>query len=81
MKYPLFAQVTLAKDFPAKGLRQGDIATVVEHHPVLDGEDGYSLEVFNALGETITVLTAAESEIRSLSANDILHIRSFAVAS
>ena len=29
--YPLFLQVALAEDIPERGLKQGDVATVVEH--------------------------------------------------
>ena len=67
--------MALAQDIPEKGLKQGDVATIVEHHPVSEGEDGYSLEVFNALGETIAVITVPASAIQALSANAILHVR------
>jgi len=75
MKYDLFQDVTLAIDIPEKGLLKGDIATVVEHYPAIDAEDGYSLEVFNALGETIAVVTVSESDIEALSANEVLTVR------
>lgn len=75
MKFQLFTRVALKKDLPQYQLCQGDIATIVEHHPVKEGEDGYSLEVFNAVGETIAVITLAESEIESLMKNEVLHIR------
>ena len=47
MRYELFEEVVLTKDIPEKGLKRDDVATVVEHHPVSDGEDGYSLEIFS----------------------------------
>ena len=75
MRYQLFQEVVLAIDLPEKGLRKGDIATIVEHYPAAKGEDGYSLEVFNALGETLTVVTVAESAITALSANEVLSAR------
>ena len=50
MKYKLFKEVTLLKDIPEKGLRKGDVATIVEYHPVEASVDGYSLEVFNVFG-------------------------------
>jgi hypothetical protein len=62
MKYELFEEVVLGKDIPEKGLKRGDVATVVEHHSASGGEDGYSLEVFNALGDTIAVIAVPESE-------------------
>ncbi len=73
--YPLFQEVILAIDIPEKGLKKGDIATVVEYHPATDSEDGYSLEVFNALGDTIAVVTVAESAIGAFSANEVLSVR------
>lgn len=50
MKLSLYAQVALATDISSKNLRRGDVATVVEVHPVTDGETGYTLEVFDAVG-------------------------------
>jgi len=77
MRYQLFAEVVLAVDVPSAGLRRGDVATVVEHHPVADGEDGYSLEVFNAVGDTIAVITLPESALEQLTANEVLTVRLF----
>jgi hypothetical protein len=54
---------------------------VVEHHPVPGGEDGYSLEVFNALGDTIAVITVPESSIESLTEDEVFSVRSFATGS
>ena len=47
MSYNLFEEVVLSIDIPERGLKKGDVATIVEHHPVSDAEDGYSLEIFN----------------------------------
>ena len=80
MTYKLFEEVVLAKDIPKKGLKKGDVATIVEHHLVSDGEDGYSLELFNALGDTIAVITVPESTIEPLTEDDIFNVRSLAVA-
>ena len=49
MTYKLFEEVTLSKDIPDKRLKKGDVATIVEHHPVSTVKDGYSLEIFNSL--------------------------------
>ena len=57
MTYKLFDEVVLTKDIPKRRLKKGDVATIVEHHPVSEGEAGYSLEVFNALGNSIAVIT------------------------
>jgi ribosomal protein L14 len=75
MAFELFSRVALKDDVPRHKLKKGDVATVVEHHPGMDREDGYSLEVFNALGETIAVLVLAESQIEPLFNNEVLHIR------
>ncbi|MBI5192267.1 MAG: DUF4926 domain-containing protein [Nitrospirae bacterium] len=79
MKYKLFVEVVLKKDIPGKKLQKGDVATIVEFHQVSDGEDGYSLEVFNALGDTIAVITLEESAIESLTANEVLSVRELAL--
>jgi hypothetical protein len=75
MSLELFSRAALRKDFPKYKLKRGDIETVVEHHPVQQEEDGYSLEVFNAVGETIAVLVVSESQIEPLMNNEVLHIR------
>lgn len=79
MKYKLFEEVILLQDVSQKGLQKGDVATVVDHHPVDDGEDGYSLEVFNVLGDTIAVVTLPESSIAPLTENEVFNVRHLAV--
>jgi hypothetical protein len=76
MQYKLFEQVFLTQDIPHKNLRCGDVATIVDYHPLRNGEDGYSLEIFNALGDTIAVITVARSLIQPVLANQILSVRS-----
>jgi len=78
MKYKLFQQVALAKDIPEKKLRRGDVATVVDYHPTSGGEAGYSIEVFNAVGDTIAVTVVPESFLQDLTSDEILHVRSLA---
>ncbi len=80
MKYELFEEVVLNEDIPEKKLKKGDLATVVEYHPVSEDEDGYSLEVFNVLGDTIAVITVEESAIESLTKNEVFSVRELAVA-
>ena len=79
MTYRLFEEVVLLENIAEKRLKKGDVATIVEHHPVTDGEDGYSLEVFNALGNTIAVVTVSESAIEPLTENEIFSVRSLAM--
>jgi hypothetical protein len=76
MEYALFARVSLTEDFPEHGLHKGDLATIVEiHEGGPTQETGYSLEVFNAVGETIAVLVVAEPKISPVKRNEILHVR------
>jgi hypothetical protein len=79
MRNKLFEEVILLEDVPAKGLQKGDVATVVEHHPVPHGEDGYSLEVFNVLGDTVAVISLPESAIAPLTENEVFSVRPLAV--
>jgi hypothetical protein len=76
MKYALSQEVVLTRDIPDKGLRKGDVATVVDYHPVPAGEDAYSLEIFNALGDTIAVTTVPESLVESLKEDEVFAVRS-----
>jgi Domain of unknown function (DUF4926) len=78
MKFKLFQQVALAKDIPDKKLKRGDLATVVECHPLKKGDPGYSIEVFNAVGDTIAVTAVSESFLQELTPNEILHVRPLA---
>ena len=75
MAFELFTRVALRQDFPNYQLHLGDVATIVDHHPVAEVEDGYSLEVLNAIGEAIAVLVVSESQIEPLMSNEVLHIR------
>ncbi|MFN8449515.1 MAG: DUF4926 domain-containing protein [Anaerolineae bacterium] len=79
MKIELYEQVSLRHDLPEYGLKQGDVATLVEYvpHPH-DGEEGCILEVFNAVGESISVVVVPVSTIEPLRADEILSVRSFA---
>ena len=80
MKFPLYSRVAFAVDVPAEGIRKGDIATVVDHHPAPSSgvPAGYSVEVFNAVGDTLAVLTLPESDLESLRGDEVLAVRSLA---
>jgi hypothetical protein len=76
MGYQLFTKVALKVDVPNHRLRKGDVATIVEAHPGVSGQEtGYSLEVFNAVGETLAVVTLRESQIEALATDAVLHVR------
>jgi len=52
------------------------LATIVGIHEGAPAQEiGYSLEVFNAVGETIAVLVVEESSISPVKRNEILHAR------
>lgn len=56
VQHSLFSQVALAQDLPEHGLKRGDIATIVEHYPMPEGEeDGYSLEGLDVPHVTLEV--------------------------
>lgn len=79
MKYDLFIRVALTEDLSARSLRRGDVATIVEQHPGRPGQEpGYTLEVFNAVGESVDVVTVRESQIEPLTANELLTVRPMA---
>lgn len=58
MALELYQQVALIRDVPEAALYQGDVAVLVDfiEHPA-GGEQGAILEVFNALGDSIDVVT------------------------
>lgn len=76
MKLELYQRVALAADEPALRLKKGDVAMLVDYvpHPS-GGEDGYVLEIFNALGESIAVVTVRESRVEPLQADEVLTVR------
>ena len=77
-KIALYQRVALTRDIPEHNLCKGDVAVVVEHLPgtsVSGGEDGYALEVFNAMGETIAVVMVPVSAVKPLTEHDIFQVR------
>ncbi|MBF0376777.1 MAG: DUF4926 domain-containing protein [Desulfamplus sp.] len=78
MKYNLFEEVILSKDFPKKRLKKGDVATIIEYYPISEGEDGYSLEIFNTIGDTVAVITVPESAIEPFVEDSVFSVRSLA---
>ncbi len=76
MTLELYTEVALTQNLAEYNLKIGDIATLVDFvpHPQ-GGEEGCVLEIFNAVGESIVVLTVPRSAIKSLEANEILTTR------
>ena len=81
MKFKLYTDMALAVDVPSQNLRKGDMVKLVDHHLSADGEVGYSVEVFNALGDTVAVACVSESALKPLSADDVLSVRPLATVS
>ena len=75
MKFKLYTDAVLARDIPEERLCRGDLVKLVDYHTTPKGEPGYSIEIFNALGETITVTSVRESEIEPLRADEVLSVR------
>ncbi|MCY7385001.1 MAG: DUF4926 domain-containing protein [Microcoleus sp. CAN_BIN18] len=81
MTLELYQQVALTRDLPEYQLKAGDIATLVDFvsHPS-GGEDGCLLEIFNAVGESLTVIAVPISTVEVLRPDEILTVRSLAKA-
>lgn len=76
MPLPLYERVALRIDVPEKGLKKGDVVTTVELLKARrDLTNAYSVEAFNALGETIAVFTVAENDLEVLTEHDVLSKR------
>jgi len=81
MKFQLYQDMVLSRDLPEERLKRGDIVKLVEHHRGRPGqEDGYSAEVFNALGDSIAVITVPESALAPLREDEVCCVRSLAAA-
>ena len=75
MKFELYTDVVLACDLPEHRLRCGDIVKLVDHHVAPDGTEGYSIEVFNAVGDTIAVTAVPATALEPLREDEILCAR------
>ena len=75
MKLKLYSDAVLNCDVPEYRLKRGDIVKLVERHTALDGSQGYSIEVFNAVGETIAVTAVPETALETLREDEILCAR------
>lgn len=75
-KIDLYQYVALSRDVPEYNLKQGDVAMLIDYitHPS-GGEDGYVLEVFNAVGDSLAVLTVPISAVSKLPSEAVLSVR------
>ena len=76
MKFQLYTDAALACDVPEHRLRRGDIVKLVDHHTAPDGTEGYSVEVFNAVGGTLAVIAVPASALEALRPDEVLSARS-----
>jgi Domain of unknown function (DUF4926) len=65
MPFDLYRDVILTRDVTQRGLRAGDVGTVVERH-VVPGvpEEGYSVDFIDMTGNTVAVVTLPASALR-----------------
>lgn len=76
MNLELYQEVALTQNFPEYQLKQGDLATLVDFVPHPNGgEIGCILEVFNAVGESLKVVTVPKSAIKNLTSGEVLTSR------
>ena len=80
MELQLYQEVALTRGVPGTNLRAGDVAVLIDtaRHPQ-GGEDGAVLEVFNALGESIAMITVPLSAVAPLRADQVPAVRTLAV--
>lgn len=65
MPFEMYSDVILTRDVAERGLRSGDVGTVVERHTVAGvTEEGYSIEFFDMTGNTVAVVTLPTSALR-----------------
>ncbi|MEI6667496.1 MAG: DUF4926 domain-containing protein [Acidobacteriota bacterium] len=80
MSLNLYDRVALRTSFPQYSLRAGDVATLVDvvEHPAC-GPRGCVLELFNAIGDSIAVITVPEDAVEPLRADEVLAVRPMAI--
>ncbi len=78
MPLALYTDAALSRDMPELRLRRGDLVKLIDHHVAPDGEEGYSVEVLNALGDTIAVTTVTASALEALRKDEVLSVRPLA---
>ena len=65
--------VVLEKDFPAHGLKQGDLGTVVEIYE----PDAVEVEFVAASGKTKALVTLNVADIRAVGDDDLVSVRAY----
>jgi hypothetical protein len=80
-EFKLYKDAILTVDLPKKGLRAGDVGTVVDRHQVAGvAETGYSVEFFDMTGNTVAVIIVPESSLRQPTSSDRPSVRELSEA-
>lgn len=76
MQPDLYSEVVVNRDIPEADVKRGDLALFVErlHHPA-GGEDGAVLEIFNALGDSLRIVTVPLAAIERLQEDQVPAVR------
>ena len=76
MSLTIHDRVVLKRDIAEHRLCAGDVVYLVDFvpHPS-GGEQGCVIEVFNALGESLTVATVPISAVEPLAADEVFSVR------
>ncbi len=65
----------LAEDLPEKGLKTGDVGTVVSVHEGEREAAGYTLEFFTPSGDTVAVVIVPADAVLPVGDRQVLHAR------
>jgi hypothetical protein len=79
MKFELYTEIVFNQDIIEYSIKKGDIGTLVEYYPSngMYFDDGYSVEIFDAYGDTLKVVTVGESIISLIKPRSVLSVREF----
>ena len=80
MPLEMYGDVILTRDVTDRGLRAGDVGSVVDRHAVSGViEDGYSVEFFDMIGNTVAVVSLPASALRLPSPADRPAVRALSL--
>jgi hypothetical protein len=70
MAFDLYSDVILTTDLPKQCLKAGDVGAVVEYHTSATAGDGYSVEFFDMIGNTVAVVVIPAEQLRAPTDSD-----------
>lgn len=73
--FKLYELVALKQDLEDEHLKSGDVGMIIYCY---DDGNGYEVEFSDAEGQTISVITVSEQDLKKLNSKQILHVRDFA---